>query len=345
MNLETERLLLKPYEINFADEIFEVVKHREIADTMVMIPHPYPREVVDSWISYLQASFEKGNAYEFAVFLKSTDRYIGNCGLVAINHKHRNAEVGYFIDVKEWGNGYATEACEKIIEYGFNEHKLNRIYSRCMVRNGASRRVMEKSGMKWEGRLRQEFLKEDVYEDMDYLSILASEFAKKTQNSMYDEQLQHAIRLRKEKKLEESNKLLVKLADTYPTNATIQYQCAWSFDVLGEEASAIPYYKKAILGDLSKNDLQNAYLGLGSTYRALGDYTLSLAIFEKAIAEFPENEALKVFYAMTLYNIEKYDEAMETLIRSQLKTTHDANILNYKRAISFYSDKLNQTWN
>jgi len=54
MILETERLLLKPYEIEFAEEIYQVVKHKEIADTMVMIPHPYPREVVDSWISYLQ---------------------------------------------------------------------------------------------------------------------------------------------------------------------------------------------------------------------------------------------------------------------------------------------------
>jgi len=174
--LETERLLLKPYEKTFADEIFEVVKHKEIADTMVMIPHPYPREVVDQWIAYLQKSFEKGTAYEFAVFLKETNRYIGNCGLVAISKQYKNAEIGYFIDVAHWGNGYATEACTKIIEYGFEVHQLNRLYSRCMVRNVASRKVMEKSGMTWEGRHRQEFLKGDVYEDMDYLAILAEEY-------------------------------------------------------------------------------------------------------------------------------------------------------------------------
>lgn len=47
-----------------------------------------------------------------------------------------------------------------------------------MVRNSASRKVMEKSGMVWEGRLKQEFLKDDVYEDMDYLAILADEYYK-----------------------------------------------------------------------------------------------------------------------------------------------------------------------
>jgi ribosomal-protein-alanine N-acetyltransferase len=64
MILETERLTLKPYELEFANDIYEVVKHKEIADTMMMIPHPYPRETVDSWISYLQQSFKQGTAYE-----------------------------------------------------------------------------------------------------------------------------------------------------------------------------------------------------------------------------------------------------------------------------------------
>ena len=176
MILETKRLLLKPYEFDFVDEVYEVVKQKEIADTTVMIPHPYPRGVVEQWISYLQHSFKNGTAYEFAVFLKEDNRYIGNCGFVSVSQAHRNGEVGYFIDVKEWGNGYATEACQKIIAYGFEALQLNRIYSRCMVRNVASRKVMEKSGMKWEGRHKQEVLKDGVYEDLDYLAILVEEY-------------------------------------------------------------------------------------------------------------------------------------------------------------------------
>lgn len=176
MRLETARLILKPYEKAFADDIFQVVKRKEIADTMIMIPHPYPREVVDDWIDYLQQSFEEGSAYEFSVFLKENNRYIGNCGLVAFSKVHKHAEVGYFIDVEEWGKGYATEACRKIIDYGFQHHQLNRIYSRCMVRNAASRKVMEKSGMTFEGRHRQQFLKDGVYEDMDYFAILAEDY-------------------------------------------------------------------------------------------------------------------------------------------------------------------------
>lgn len=181
MNLQTERLILKPYKLEYADEIFKVVKQKEIADTTVMIPHPYPREAVDQWIHYLQRSFEQQTACEFAIFLKGDNRYIGNVGLVTISKKHKSAEVGYFIDVNEWNKGYATEACIKIIEYGFYEYQLNRIYSRCMVRNIASRKVMEKAQMTWEGRHKQEILKNNVFEDIDYLSILAEDYYRMNQ--------------------------------------------------------------------------------------------------------------------------------------------------------------------
>lgn len=73
MLLETERLYLKRYERAFADDIYEVVKQKEIADTMITIPHPYPKELVYSWLTYLQQSFEQGSAYEYAVFLKECD--------------------------------------------------------------------------------------------------------------------------------------------------------------------------------------------------------------------------------------------------------------------------------
>lgn len=178
MILETKRLLLKTYKIEFAEEVYNVIKQKEIADTMMKIPHPYPRYLVDSWISYLQKSFEQGTAYEFAVFLKKNDRYIGNCGLIKNSTEHKSAEIGYFIDIFEWGKGYATEACKKIIDYSFRDLQLNRVYGRCMVSNRASRRVMEKAGMVFEGCHKQEILKDGVYEDINYFAILAEDYFK-----------------------------------------------------------------------------------------------------------------------------------------------------------------------
>jgi len=65
---------------------------------------------------------------------------------------------------------------------------------------------------------------------------------------------------------------------------------------------------------------------------------------EKGIENFPENNAMKTFYAMTLYNVGKHREAMEILLTSLAYTTNDSEILSYKRAIEFYTDKLDKTW-
>lgn len=87
-----------------------------------------------------------------------------------------------------------------------------------------------------------------------------------------DEQFEEAILLRKKSNYEESKKLFIYLVEKYPNHALINYQCAWSYDLLGEERKAVPFYERAIELGLFGEDLEGAYLGLGSTYRTLGDY-------------------------------------------------------------------------
>ena len=178
--LETERLFLRPYEVNMAQAVYQVVQRREIADTMLMIPHPYPQKRVAGWLQYVQKSFELGTAFEYAVFTKEPDaRYIGNCGLVAVSTAHQSGELGYFIDPEAWGQGYGTEACRRVVHHAFTELGLNRLFGRCLVRNPASRRVLEKAGLAFEGRFKQEFFMDGVYEDIDYLAILKSGYTQR----------------------------------------------------------------------------------------------------------------------------------------------------------------------
>ena len=161
---------------------------------------------------------------------------------------------------------------------------------------------------------------------------------------MYEEQLARAIQLRTDNKKQESNQLLVKMVEAYPDDAFVNYQCAWSFDVLGEELKAVPYYEKAIKLGLSGTDLEGAFLGLGSTYRTLGQYDKSEKVFLEGITLFPTNKALQVFYAMTLYNLNKHNKAMELLLQCLTDTTTDAEILRYKNAIHFYATQLDKVW-
>lgn len=159
-----------------------------------------------------------------------------------------------------------------------------------------------------------------------------------------EQMLEKALELRGNGQHKESNKIMMDLVRKFPDHASINYQCAWSFDVLGEETKAVPYYEKAIELGLPSKELEGALIGLGSTYRTIGEYEKSKETFLKGLKLFPENHAIKVFYSMTLYNLEEYQQAMEVLLLCLVNTTSDDEIRNYEKAIRFYADKLNETW-
>ncbi|MCP8968611.1 tetratricopeptide repeat protein [Ectobacillus ponti] len=159
-----------------------------------------------------------------------------------------------------------------------------------------------------------------------------------------EQELNRAIALRESGQKQEANERLVKLAQDYPDDALVCYQCAWSYDAMGEERKAVPYYERAIELGLAGRDLAGAYLGLGSSYRTLGEYEKAKRVLGEGMVAFPGHQAMKVFYAMALYNRKEAAAAMEVLLRCLLDATEDESILHYKRAIAFYSDKLDETW-
>lgn len=107
-----------------------------------------------------------------------------------------------------------------------------------------------------------------------------------------EKELNRAIDLRKDGNYKESNELLMNLVQEHPHNASVNYQCTWSLDLLGKEANAVPFYEKGIRLGLSSTELEGAILGLGSTYRMLGEYEKSKNVFLKEIELFPNNKAI-----------------------------------------------------
>ncbi len=159
-----------------------------------------------------------------------------------------------------------------------------------------------------------------------------------------DDRLAEAIRLREAGRLEESRALLLELVAAHGDDARVHYQTAWTHDRLGLEREAVPYYERALALGLDGDDLAGALLGLGSTYRALGDYERAVATLRRGAEAFPERRVMEVFLAMALYNAGHHREAMERLLRALAETSSDESIRRYQRAIAFYADKLDQTW-
>ena len=156
--------------------------------------------------------------------------------------------------------------------------------------------------------------------------------------------LKDADKLRAKDHHEEARHLLVQLAREYPTNPIVQYKTACVYDFLGLEREAVPYYLAAIENDLPDAELRAAYLGLGSTYRILGQYAESKKILLEGLKVFPEAEEMKIFLAMTLYNLGEHHDAVSSLLKIVVDTTKNADIKNYERAIRFYANDLDKTW-
>jgi ribosomal-protein-alanine N-acetyltransferase len=93
--------------------------------------------------------------FQLAIVLKDTDELIGNCGIRMDSPDAHEAEIGYELASWHWGQGYATEAARAIVKFGFSELGVHRISAWCIAENAGSARVLEKVGMRQEGRLRE----------------------------------------------------------------------------------------------------------------------------------------------------------------------------------------------
>jgi tetratricopeptide (TPR) repeat protein len=158
------------------------------------------------------------------------------------------------------------------------------------------------------------------------------------------EKLASAIQLREAQNHEEARELLLELHTEFPNDPQVNYQCAWIHDLLGLEREAIPFYERAVQEGLSGDDLQGALLGMGSTYRCIGEYQKAKETFQRAIELFPERHEYNAFLAMTYYNLQEYAKAMGLLLNSLAETSQDEGVIRYQRAIQFYADKLDETW-
>src|SRR5689334_2400146 len=162
--------------------------------------------------------------------------------------------------------------------------------------------------------------------------------------NILQEKLASSIQLRESHQHEEARQILLALHADFPDDPQVNYQCAWIHDLLGLEREAIPFYEKAIHIGLSHEDLKSALLGLGSTYRCIGEYQKSIETFRHALTLFPAAQEFNVFLAMAYYNIGEHAQAVGLLLNSLVNTSKDEGVLCYERAIRFYSDKLDQIW-
>jgi RimJ/RimL family protein N-acetyltransferase len=152
--IETERLLLKPYEGKDRDGFIAL-----LTDSRVM-------RYVDKGVMSAAAAgalwkkmmglYARGEDTIWAVSGRDDGRYIGNASIRPMVERRENWEVGYYLRASEWGRGFGTELALRLVRFGFETMGLPAVYATVDYQNLASRRILEKAGMSFFEELRDE---------------------------------------------------------------------------------------------------------------------------------------------------------------------------------------------
>lgn len=173
----TERLALRELRLDDAAAVAEGAGDRRVAKFLIQVPAPYPVSLARRWIQGRIAWWDEARGVTLAITRRTQTRAL--LGTVSLRRfaRDRRAELGYWLSHGAWNFGFATEACRAIIDFGFRELSLARIYAQVLSGNAASQHVLGKLGMTGEGIKRQHVKKGKAMLDVHLYGLLRSEWA------------------------------------------------------------------------------------------------------------------------------------------------------------------------
>ncbi len=141
--LATERLTLRPFEMGDASAITALANDSRIAEMTARIPHPYALRDAENFIAYVQKGLRRGTHIVLAVIRRSDQTLMGTVGL--------EEEIGYWLGVDFWGQGYGKEAMRAMAHFAFFTLHQEELRGAALEDNIPSRRIMEGLGFQQTG--------------------------------------------------------------------------------------------------------------------------------------------------------------------------------------------------
>jgi RimJ/RimL family protein N-acetyltransferase len=159
--LETERLILREILLSDAEALFEMESNPNVHKYLWNKPLISIDEVYQ-YIELVRNQYLENNIGRFVVILKETNKLIGWAGLKyntkIVNNKVHFFDIGYRLNEKFWGKGYASEASFAWLDYGFNVMKIKIMEAAAHTDNIASNRILQKIGLK----MTESYMEDDV---------------------------------------------------------------------------------------------------------------------------------------------------------------------------------------
>jgi RimJ/RimL family protein N-acetyltransferase len=178
-DLVTERLVLRDLRPADAGAVAAGAGDRRVAAFLVQVPSPYPIALARRWVAHRIDWWDEVRGVTFAVTLPDAPEML--LGTVSLRRyvRDRRAELGYWLAQPAWGHGFATEAAQAVVDFGFASLGLARIYAQVLADNRASLRVLDKLGMVNEGVKRQHVLKARRLHDVVLYGLLRDEWSRR----------------------------------------------------------------------------------------------------------------------------------------------------------------------
>lgn len=174
--LETKRLILRKFKLEDADNMYQNwASDPEVTRFLTWPAHTsieITKMILNEWITH-----DDERQYMWAIALKDNDEVIGNISVVKIEDEIESVHIGYCISKKWWNQGMTSEAFDAVIQFLFEEVKVNRIEARHDLLNENSGKVMKKCGLRYEGTSRQSALNQNGLADMAIYAILLKDHA------------------------------------------------------------------------------------------------------------------------------------------------------------------------
>ncbi len=175
--IETQRLIVREFDVSDWSAVYAFANDESINRYLGMDSigtEPGAKEYIATATD--AANSQPRLSYKLGMTIKPSNKLTGSCWLDISEPDSRNAIIGYFVDKQHWSNGYATEMVQALVRFGFEQLQLHRIYANCDAENPATRRVLEKVGMRQEGLLRQHCLRSYGWADVCLYGILQAEW-------------------------------------------------------------------------------------------------------------------------------------------------------------------------
>lgn len=170
--LLTERLRLREPAAYDSDAVHSILSLPEVT-RFSNLPDAPKKARSDKFTRWMCSAFARGKGCAWIIQDLRSDAVLGAVRFNSLDKASKCGEIGYELHPSFWGNGFMSEAVEAVARCGFDVFFLNRIEAWTLPGNGASDRVLEKAGFRYEGTLRQKARFKNAFHDIRIFSRLA----------------------------------------------------------------------------------------------------------------------------------------------------------------------------